>query len=188
MSIHLLVVGEHYPNDAQISSVWRNAVETGTFKKLQCKSPNEVVKKVRGAALSSQVIDTLDFFDHATPGCVRMGNDILFMHDGTGRLIARALRPLLTTHARVRLLGCETAQGSEGQQLLSMLSEEFGDSVVVYGTIAPTESDDHFDSDGFKRSAEEFLLFSAAEAAKQLAPDFPTRLHERLSWYAVNGS
>src|SRR4051812_25346463 len=111
MSIHLLIVGRHSPLDPEIEPAAEVTRESGAFHTARCSSPLELLPTVRDHAARFGVIDTLDLFDHGGNGHLFMGNRVLFNDDGTGRLIARWLRPLLTPDARVRLLGCETAVG-----------------------------------------------------------------------------
>jgi hypothetical protein len=128
------------------------------------------------------MIDVLDIHDHGKPGHIYMGDDYLFHYNGTGRLIARSLRPLLTTDARVRLLGCLTACGAQGQQLLTMLKEELG-TAVIYGTNALIDAS-RFGSGGFDRRWDDSFLFSSTDAVTRIAPDHAGRVAEIASWCA----
>jgi Domain of unknown function (DUF4347) len=190
MSVNLLVVGQHPETsprfDPDFDLVARMARCTETFKVARCCSPDALAQTVRSVASASHTpVDTLDLFDHGGGGFLWMGEQKLFIQDGTGLSIARALRPLLTIDARVRLLGCETAVGAAGRALLTMLREALGGSVVVYGTVTTTDST-NFDHTGFRKIDEERILFSSTEAATATAPSALARGIEWDSWYASN--
>src|SRR5262249_29455086 len=116
MGIHLLVVGCHRYQAPRIDDVYTHAVnwQTLTFKVERCSSPMQLVRKVRKVALDNgAMIDILDLYDHGGSGHILMGDDVLFDDRGVGLPVARALRPLLTPDARVRLLGCDIATFTE---------------------------------------------------------------------------
>jgi hypothetical protein len=163
----------------------RAANTTDWFRVARCDFPREVVGVVREVAAERRsMISTLDFYDHGESGHLRMGSDTLFSHRGTGRMIARMLRPLLAPDARVRLLGCNCAVGQPGRDLLLMLHEEFGPGVAVFGAIRPIDADD-FPSGIFDRLEEEVCLFSSTEAASRIAPDIAARNEEVAVWCAA---
>lgn len=183
MSIHVMFVGRMDVDEDETRLVLKAAPdepERGFFV-VSCRSPDEVVPRARDIARKG-MIDVLDFVDHGDDGRFRMGINMLFNDSGTGRQIARALRPLLTPNARVRLLGCETALGESGQRLLMMLQREFGDGVAVYGTLCRI-THQQFGPHGFQKRYEERFLFSATEAATRLAPTFEERADEVVEWY-----
>jgi hypothetical protein len=154
-------------------------------KKRLCNSVAEVVDAVRDVATRNRsFIDVLDVVAHSEGmGVQLVGGEVLFSYDGTGRLIARALRPFLTTNARVRLFGCYTAE-SDGRALLSMLRQAFGGSVVVYGTIQGV-ADNLFLPTGFDQAYDN-QLFSSTEAETTLAPDLLTQgLVEQAFWDGI---
>jgi hypothetical protein len=187
MGIHLLIVGQHHHYDRNIDPVYgmTKSSQTETFKVEQCSSPSALVKTVRGVArTNSRMIDALDLYDHGASGHLYMGDEKLFVQDGTGRLIARALRPLLTPDARVRLLGCETAVGDDGRALLLMLREELG-RAVIYGTLRNVYPK-HFDHGGFRVRWDDTFLFSSTEAAMRPVPTHSDREAELASWAAAN--
>jgi len=188
MTIHLLVVGQHdtIPGDMDLlASNARRGERNDWFRVKQCEIPRALFGTVREvAAAKAKMIDTLDLYDHAGPGHLRMGDEILFDHRGRGRMIARLLRPLLTPDARVRLLGCNTAVGAEGRELLRWLKEELGPGVTVYGSIQPVRAD-HFTAGIFQRDLEADSLFSSTEASARIAPDVTARANELASWHAA---
>ena len=159
MTIHLMVVGRHNERpgfNVGIEEAFVLARPAPGFEVVRCDSPRELVSTVRDVVRrTGQMIDVLDLYDHADSGVQEMGEGILFDYTGTGREIARALRPLLTRDARVRLLGCKTALGPHGQRLLTWLREELGQSIVVYGTISPVQAGnkdfEEFDDPGSRR-------------------------------------
>ncbi|APR84942.1 Hypothetical protein A7982_10291 [Minicystis rosea] len=197
MAIHLMIVGEYDPTnnlreDIDPAALLTQGSQNLTFQMRRCRAVRDFVNTVRKVAFEgAQPIDILDVFDHAGPGQQTLAGDVLFSHLGTGRMIARALRPLLTVDARVRLLGCETAVGPDGRQLLQILREELGGSIVVYGTIERVEADvdkvHEFDERGFKKEREDGFLFSSTEAMQRVAPSHSTRSEELRSWRAALG-
>ena len=192
MAIHLLVVAQHASSafGLGVDQAATLAQPTPSFQVARCGSPRELVKTVRGvASRTGQRIDVLDLFDHGLPGRQDMGDDVLFDHLGTGMQTALALRPLLTADARVRLLGCETALGPNGQALLRLLHETLGGSITVYGTTTMVEAGDpvaqDFDGSGFKKVREDSFLFSSTEAATRPLSARETRDQELREWYAT---
>jgi hypothetical protein len=184
MGIHLLIVGEHTPQDTDIRAVYLDALDNKmeTFKVELCASPGDLVSVVRKVALKcGAMIDVLDIHDHGRRGHIQLGGPVLFHEDGTGRSIARSLRSILTVNARVRLLGCETAVGGEGARLLTTLGEEL-EGPVVYGSLTRIIAQ-HFNQGVFDRSLEERYLFSSTEALVSPGPDTSVRLAELRKWY-----
>lgn len=180
MTLHLLVVGERTSPDDDIDPVAFQVTARGDapFVMRRCRSPHGLVKVVRDVVIErGMLIDTLDLYDHAAPDHARMGDGILFDIAGKGISILRSLRPFLTPDARVRLLGCETARGKEGQKLLKMLRDELGGGVVVYGTLG-TIIPSLFEGGLFRRDQETSFLFSSTEASSRVAPSWEDRQRE----------
>jgi hypothetical protein len=161
------------------------ARETPSFFVRRCKSPEQLIGRVREVAAANGPIDVLDIHDHGKRGHLRLGTGLLFHHEGAGLHLARALRPYLTPDARIRLLGCETAVGDEGRRLLSMLRDELGGAIVIYGTLA-TIVPDSFEEGVFLKSSEDVYLFSSTEAMRREAPTWEDRLAELRSWSAAH--
>lgn len=185
MSIHLMIVGDHpkwSPGyGAQFDLIAEQAVPTDTFRVARCWSPQQLVPTVRGVAVErNMLVDTLDLVDHGGSGALFMGDDYLFRSDGTGLVLAQALRPLLTTDARVRLLDCNTATYDAGRTLLRTLRKAFGGSVVVHGTIVSLFYY-NFGRSGFKKNLEDKFLFSSTDAELRIAPTADVRQAELSS-------
>lgn len=194
MSIHLMVIGkrsvEHRrPNDDEIDAVVgivNRIPETreSSFIVRRCCFPSDIVQIVRRVAIEHGKIETLDLYDHGAPGRQRMGHEILFNSDELNLDIARALRPLLAEHARVRLLGCETAWGVRGRKMLLDLRNAFDQNqrVVVYGTIALVNASE-FGATGFTRKhLEEIYLVSSTEVSNEKVRTIEERSELDIQW------
>lgn len=180
MTLHLLVVGERTSPDDDIDPVADQVTARGgdPFVMRRCRSPHALVKVIRDVVIErGMLIDTLDLYDHAARDHVRMGDATLFDIAGKGVSILRSIRPFLTPDARVRLLGCETAQGEEGRELLKMLCKELGGGVVVYGTLG-TITETLFVGGLFRWDKEMSFLFSSTEASLRVAPSWEDRQRE----------
>lgn len=187
MAIHLMLVGHHEPEseyaDDDLGRILTRCKtdRAERFFVERCASPDEVVPTARRLAREGK-IDVLDLVDHGAEGRLRMGAGVLFGAGARGRYIVSGLRPLLTPNARVRLIGCATAQGQRGQELLAMLQRELGDGIAVYGTLRWI-THEQFGPHGFKKLHEEHFLFSATEAASRVAPSPEERADEVVEWY-----
>lgn len=186
MAVHLLIVGRRkrpVGNDADIEAVAAQVhCSNRDFVMKRGNTPAEVVTVARDVARKRGMIDTLDLYDHAACDHLTMGDGRLFDIQGTGAPIFRKLRPFLSKDARVRLLGCETAVAAQGQQMLKMIRQEIGGSVVVYGTLANV-TPDLFKGGIFRRAREERWLFSSTEADARVAPSWRERQIEIDDWH-----
>jgi hypothetical protein len=161
MSIRLLIVGY---SGRPFEQIYGTIDPDLVVHKRWCLSPADLLKEVRGAVEHNvALIDTLDLCSHSLGGGIVMEGGTLFSPDGTGHLIARSLRPFLTTDARVRLLSCDSASAlGEGRNLLLMLRQAFGGSIVVYGTTEAV-SVGQFTNKGFDQLQDD-ILYSSTEA------------------------
>jgi len=184
MSIHLLIIAKHTPDDREMEQAAALAQETENFRVRRCPSPSELIPTVREVvAITKQKIDVLDLYGHGSPGRQRMGREILFDRDRTGLDIAEALRPFLTADARVRLLGCRTGLYEEGRTLLKSLHAAFGGTAIVQGTLKRVLSRRDIDAGGFLPDREDMWLFSSTDAQRREAPSEPARIRELRAWY-----
>lgn len=151
---------------------------------IRCASVVDLLEQVQAYADEHGLIDRLDVFDHGNPGLMKLGAEDLFYWAGSnkwsdpwvGEESAFALSACLAPVAQVRLLGCRTAAGGAGRRLLCKLSEAFGSTRSIEGTIARLY-DYYFDSSGaFSAPAERALLFSSTAALDREAPDSDARL------------
>jgi hypothetical protein len=195
MGIHLMVIGRRPPkyrmfDDEYIEEVAGVVTRTretrdSAFLVRRCTHPRELVQIVRRVAVEHGArIDTLDLFDHGAPGLQRMGRDILFDDAKKNLAIASELRQLLSEHARLRLLGCETAWGTNGRNMLLDLQEalDVRHSVVVYGSIAPITVAE-FGAQGFEgKYFEEICLVSSTEVRRDKVRTLKERSSERREW------
>lgn len=180
------------PDDSLIDDVVRIVTQKpetpqSWFIVRRCCHPQDLVQIVRRVAIEHGKIDTLDLYDHGAPGRQRMGREILFNGAGLNLDIARETRPLLAEHARVRLLGCETAWGDRGRKMLLDLRDAFdkNQGVVVYGTIALVDVSE-FGEVGFKRKhLEEIYLVSSTEVRDEKVRTLDERTEANLEWKAA---
>jgi Domain of unknown function (DUF4347) len=196
VTVHLMVIGrrppEHaMPDDGLIEAVTEIVTKQPelpetTFFVRRCRFPRDLVQIVRRVALEHGRIDSLDLYDHGSPGKQRMGQDILFNSEEKNLDIATALRPLLAEHARLRLLGCDTAWGMNGRKMLLDVRNALDPDhrVIVYGTIALVAASE-FGITGFVRKhLEEQYLVSSTEVQNQRARTYDERADERRAWAA----
>jgi hypothetical protein len=195
MSIHVFIVGSHpsRPHTPFDEIFERSrARQTSTFRVLRCSSPADVFGLVQQEVRACNMpIRLLDFLDHGGAGYIRMGDPLeppLFSHDAPDMRLAEDLSLFLMEGARVRLVGCETAVGEQGQRLLTRIAMALGKSAVVQGTIACVNDKDSparrsdFDEQGFRAAREEWLLFSSTEAAHRVAPSAAERQEALTQW------
>ena len=205
MTIHVLVVGrrprdQKMANDSEIDAIAAlvgqqelnkpqgEKAKAQVFFVKSCDSPEKLVRIVREIGAKHGLIDTLDLYDHGAGGVLQMGNGLLFDYrDASGLAIAAQLRPLLAKGARLRLLGCDTAAGEGGRELLMKLHETFEGEVTIFGTIASITLS-QFDELGFRRKHyEDLYLYSSWEAIRandtaQIAPTFEERDQAIMAW------
>lgn len=187
MTVHLLVIGQrasydYDDTDADIEAVAEQVkCPRDGFVMKRCRSPSALARIIQQVAAEEGMIETLDFYDHASRDHIIMGDGRLFDVRGSDLTILRKLGLFLTKDARIRLLGCETALGAQGQQMLRVIRQELGGSVVVYGTLGNV-TPDLFDGGIFLRSEEERWLFSSTEADARLAPSWQERQIEIDNW------
>ena len=180
MSINVMIVGSSGP---KFSGVLQRINETKRLKKAQALGAIELLERVKHVVTcTNQLIDTLDIYAEGGEGFLLLDQEKLFGSDGTGWLIAASLRPFLTTDARVRLLGCLTAE-ADGRALLSMLRQAFGGSVVVYGTNWSVSEND-FDEGGFDQT-QDTTLFSSTEAEAMPPPTKMAKQVEQARFLAA---
>lgn len=198
MCIHVLVVGhrpqgQKRPNDSEIDAIGALVDKyafphSPEFFVETCEAPEQLIPMLRKIATQHGLIDTLDLYDHGAGGSLLMGNALLF-HSADAASTERAaeLRPFLAKGARLRLLGCDTARGEAGQNLLMRLHDVFEGDVTVYGTIAGITLS-QFDEYGFRRKYfEELYLYSSHEALRdvqlqKVAPSFDERDRAIMAW------
>lgn len=195
MGIHLLVIGERPDKGRlvddeyidEVAAVVTQEPETpeSTFLVRRCSHPNELIALVRRAVVDASArVDTLDLFDHGSPGRQRMGTDILFDSKRRNLAIARELRPFLSDRAKVRLLGCETAWGVKGRDMLLDLQDALDRhlSVVVHGTIAPVTAAE-FDKGGFsEKYFDEIYLVPSTEVHRDRVRSIDERSSGQRAW------
>ena len=198
MTIHAMIIGRRaetakMPNDDEINAIaalvsLEGYPKSPTFFVDRCDSPGVLVQTLRRIAVDHGQIDTLDLFDHGGAGKLRMGNDLLFNGESNGGFsIAEELRDLIVHGGRMRLLGCNTALGVKGRNLLVRLHNIFDGHVTVFGTIAGTTIG-QFDRHGFrKKYIEEFYLYSSEDAirdwkANRRPPKFSERDKALIAW------
>lgn len=190
MAFHLTVFGQHAPPEEQDEEAIRRITDRPPhFMLRRCPSPAALYEVVRGAVQELNApVRLLDLYDHGGNGHLVMGDpldELLFNPFTVGHALAGRLAGLLTFDAHVRLIGCETALGQMGKDMLLNLQRAFGKGIVVSGTLAPITPDD-FGARGFHVEREEALLFSSTEAAAlhpgKKAPTYDERYAERIAW------
>lgn len=184
MSTRLLIVAQHRPAQGEFEYVAKVARPTKDFIVERCTSPQELVNATRSVVMRTRKqIKLLDIFGHGRAGTQFLGDEVLF-DKATGHEIAAMLGDFLTCDATVRLLGCETAVGPQGQELLTVVQSKLGKSRTVHGMIASIRSHLAFDASGFMAKREEQFLFSSTEAQDSIAPTQQMRLRALRDWYA----
>ena len=166
----------------------------------QLRAPAPAVARCNGLAdfvaaieraRTKRSIERLDILDHGAEGIQAMGDAILFASDASpesplvGRDLARMIEPYLSATAQVRLLGCNTAQGTAGRLLLLKLARLLGGNRTVFGTIDRVVEAD-FDPDGYAPVMERQRLFSSDAALEGEAPEARQRFeHLRVARAAL---
>jgi hypothetical protein len=185
MSIRVLIVGRPSAAVEEIDAAAAAAVSVPPrFFVERCGPPAALWPVLRDIVLREEAkIDVLDIFDHADRGVQKLSDERLFDYQETGFPLATKIAQLLTPDAHVRLLGCTTALGQQGKDLLIGLQRAFGRSVVVYGTLGPIRGDVDFDEGGFCAVGDESKLYSSTEArAAALPPGWAERTAELIAW------
>ncbi|MDQ3265883.1 MAG: hypothetical protein M3Y59_19880 [Myxococcota bacterium] len=98
---------------------------------LRCQRPHQILYELANVG---QPITLLDLHGHGGPGFMNLGDDRFVDWRWRGMATLTPLRPYLAADAKVRLLGCHTALGEEGRELLVRSSAELG-GLLVYGTL-----------------------------------------------------
>lgn len=195
--LHVLVIGRQLSpkdNDQILEDFYDRVRLLNVFTIARCDDPHSLARVVREAvqkqaAPEHNLITTLDLFDHGGPGRMRMGNEMLSLHHFNGGpkaepsgQSAEDLRDYLAPDARVRLLGCNTACGEEGRQLLldlhAWLNQNGSTDRLAYGAIYNVRPDRIFDAHGRFNSDEAVYLFSSREAQARVAPSIEERIKE----------
>lgn len=138
MTLHVFAVGDL--GDALLRQVFESAVETAELRKIQADSPEELVKGlVQLVDRERRKIDVLDIFDHGNPGVQHFGRPIegkrpvLFRSDDQFASPLEGdpskLHSVLSRHAIVRFLGCET--GGTGNPSLAVSAGRRGRALVL---------------------------------------------------------
>lgn len=184
MSLHLLIVARHDPPEDEFEDAAGQTQATETFKVLRCNSPSELDGAIRGAVAESYLkVGRLDIYGHGKPGIQYLGDEILVDLPKCGNF-AMTVSKYLTPDADVRLLGCTTAEGADGQNLLLELHRKLGENRVVFGTIVNCEAEVDFGPEGLLVEVEDEYLFSSTEAVTRKAPGQTARQEEICKWVA----
>jgi Domain of unknown function (DUF4347) len=142
-----------------------------------CHNRDELYKAIVVRA-STSPIDTLDVFDHGANGVIAIGDDILVDFSDPERMpdvtLFEQIAGYLDPRAHIRLLGCNTAVGPAGRNLLLALSAALGAERLVFGTIERVLPE-QFSEAGFLLSNE--LLYSSRAALDYPAPTAKMRQH-----------
>ncbi|MCU0684965.1 MAG: DUF4347 domain-containing protein [Polyangiaceae bacterium] len=193
--LHVLIIGRptHLrDNDQLLEDLYERVRQSAVVTIVRCQNPRLLVNAVREVVRSQptpehKLIATLDLFDHGREGQMRMGDEMLslshFAVDSkaeAGGGAAEDLRDYLTSDARVRLLGCRTACGPNGRQLLidlhAWLNEGSGTNRLAYGALYNVRPESVFDNQGSFHADEAVYLFSSCEAKKGMAPSIEARI------------
>jgi len=184
MTTRLLIIGQYSRPDSVLDPVADKVSRSVTTVIRRCSAPEEVVAIADEVRRGFGLIDVLDVFDHGRTGVQHLGGSVLFESDEhphsswRGSDIARRLVPYLAPTARLRLLGCDTAQlkvPRAGRYLLLKLAKALGGERFALGTIAEIDADD-FDDDGFIQRKEVELMFSSYAALDRDVPCYDEHL------------
>jgi hypothetical protein len=157
VTLHVFAVGD--PDDPLLTHAFGAAAETPELRKVRASESGELVSKLQSVVASERrLIDVLDLFDHGNPGVQYFGRrvsgerPVLFRSDHLYStplqgLPPDALKDVLSTHAVVRLLGCETggtsnpslavSAGRAGRALILKVAHRLGGQRTVMATVVP---------------------------------------------------
>jgi Domain of unknown function (DUF4347) len=196
--LHVLIIGRRDPisdDDLVLEDLYARVQHSTAVAVARCDDPALLIGIVQtlverpAAATERNLIATLDLFDHGGEGRMRLGKRRLSLGQTKGgpavEPIERAagdLRDYLTPDARVRLLGCETACGLKGQQLLlglhAWLNEGGATERLAYGALYSIKPESVFDDQGRFDADESIYLFSSREAEAGVAPPLKVRIEQ----------